>query len=166
MVCQAGSREATQSFRSCIKLLAENNFQTLPTSPVPNNVPVPTSPAPDRPELQPTPPNPVLTMPIKRPKAKASDLIGPGEADLRHPHHRSRQEEQRLSESHRPSIPTYSPGGHPPLAMRWRGALGHDGLIATLQQIHRKDLPAVNRRVFTWSVDGSGATGRGREPLG
>jgi len=61
-VKMAGSRDASKSFQSCIKILAE----TLATSPQPK----PTSPVPDVPDAssQPAPTNPVQTAPIKKPK--------------------------------------------------------------------------------------------------
>ena len=61
-VKMAGSRDASKSFRSCIKRLAENGApaQAPSTSPVPNDIPDTSS--------QPEPTNPVQTVPIKKPK--------------------------------------------------------------------------------------------------
>ena len=58
-VKMAGSRDALKSFRSCIKILAENGTPVLSTSPVPD--------VPDA-SSQPVPTNPVQTIPIKKPK--------------------------------------------------------------------------------------------------
>jgi len=57
-VKMAGSRDATRSFRSCVKILGENE-NSAATSPVPQAPS--TSPIPDV-------PNPVQTVPIKKPK--------------------------------------------------------------------------------------------------
>jgi hypothetical protein len=61
-VKMAGSRDASKSFQSCIKTLAEN-AATSPQA-------TPTSPVPDVPDgsSQPAPTNPVQTVPIKKPK--------------------------------------------------------------------------------------------------
>jgi hypothetical protein len=61
-VKMAGSRDASKSFRSCIKTLAENaatSLQAIPSSPVPD--------VPDA-SSQPAPTSPVQTVPIKKPK--------------------------------------------------------------------------------------------------
>jgi hypothetical protein len=56
-VKMTGSRDASKSFQSCIKILEKDAVPEGATSPVP-----------DVPESQPTPTNPVQTVPIKKPK--------------------------------------------------------------------------------------------------